>query len=510
MIRRILRLAPLALLLVMDITVAQTVRPTAAGPATAQAGSPMAPAASAARSSAMQPTTPPPPPSSPPVPPRAPVPVPVPVPVPEKLAIIPAPASLPALPPVPLPNTPAMSMPLPAQPGVTSGVAPVFVAPAFNPAPAERTSHMAAFEPGQVLVLWLTEEMAIQGVATLQQRYQLRPRQRYSLANLGFTVAMFALPVDSQAQAMRQRLRAEQPDWIVDLNARSLPMQAQAPTGGAAPRLYAQQMLGGANLSRPAVPILGVGVVDTGLDPALLQPAALNGSRITLRSVLGPVDKPADTAHGNAVLQLLAGASHANGFAGAAPPVRLAWVSAVREVNGQPVTNSLALALALDWLLGQQVSMINVSLGGQGDEILRAVVKRVLTKNVALLAAAGNNPAADAPPVFPAAYPGVWAVTAIDAAGQLYVQASRASYVTLAAPGVEIWVPTMTGAGAYLSGTSYATALASAALAWQAPHFWTLAASLRREQVCAQARKLEKSSVPGCGLVQKNPNPTAH
>lgn len=426
-------------------------------------------------------------------------------------ATLPPAAAPPALSSAPLPWAPASSVPTTASglPAVASGAAPLFVAPAFNPTPAEKVSPQAAFEPGQLLVLWLSDEAAAPGLSTLQQRYQLRPRQRYSLGNLGFVVAMFALSGEPEAQAMRQRLRAEQPQWIVDLNARSLPMQAPAATGNIPPRLYAQQMLGSANLKRPQAPTFRLGVVDTGVDAALTQPAALNGSLVTLRSVLGPADKAADTAHGNAILQLLAGVSQSNGFAGSAPPVQLAWVAAMRELDGKPTTNSLALALALDWLLGQQVTMINMSLGGQGDEILKAVVNRVLARNVALVAAAGNRPDSDAPPTFPAAYPGVWAVTAIDAVGQLYAQASRAGYVTLAAPGVELWVPVAGGEGRYVSGTSYAAALASAALAWQAPRFWALSAAQRREEVCAQARKPEKSTLPGCGLVQKNSNRTA-
>lgn len=359
-------------------------------------------------------------------------------------------------------------------------------------------------------MLWASDEAAASGLATLQQRYQLRPRQRYTLASLGFTVAMYALPGDRQARSLREQLRAEQPDWIVDLNARSVALQApekpaQAPV--VAPRLYAQKMLDGLYSSvatKLEPPSFRLGVIDTEVDSALAQVASLNGSVINMRSVLGPADKAADTAHGNAILQLMVGAGQSNGFAGSAPPVRVSWVSAMRELNGKASTNSLILALALDWLLMQEVSLINMSLGGQGDAILKAVVARIVAKNVLLLAAVGNNPSRHAPPIYPAAYPGVWAITAVDAAGKLYSQASHASYTAMAAPGAELWVPA--NGGVYVSGTSYATALASATLAWQPPSFWTLPATQRRSEVCAQALKLHDETVPGCGLVQKNTN----
>lgn len=354
-------------------------------------------------------------------------------------------------------------------------------------------------------MLWTTPDAATSGLALLQQQFQLRPRQRYTLGALGLSIALYALPTEREALTLRDQLRREQSDWVVDLNARSTPMQGSPPSqpvsAEALPRLYAVKMLGDQKMAAASTPGLRVGVVDTGLPPALIQLTALNGSTLTVRSVLGPADKPADTAHGSAVLQLLAGAEHGNGFVGAAPPLRLAWANAMRDINGKPGTNSLALALALDWLVSQDVQLINLSLGGNGDEVLKAVINRVLAKPVLVLAAVGNNPVHNAAPVYPAAYPGVWAITAIDAAGKPYVQASRAAYTAMAAPGVDVWVPQEAG-GSYVSGTSYATALASATVAWQPAGFWALPLADRQRQVCAQSKPLGDSAL-GCGLVQQ-------
>ena len=412
--------------------------------------------------------------------------------------------SVPSLAPTPASGAP----PAPA----TQGSAPVFSAPGFTP--QAKVEEEPAFEPGQLLVLWTSDEAAASGLATLQTRYQQRPRQRYTLGSLGFTVVMLALPSDREATTLLAQLRTEQPDWVVDRNARSVPMQTApasplAPASDAAPpRLYAQKMLGTSAAQSPSVPTLKMGVIDSAIDASLAQASALNGSTITVRSVLGPADKPAAAAHGNAVLQLLVGKAQTNGFAGSAPPALLHWASAMRELGGKPSTNSLTLVLALDWLLAQQVALVNMSLGGQGDAVLKAAINKLISKNITVLAAAGNNPAANAPPVYPAAYPGVWAITAVDAAGKLYVQAHRASYATLAAPGVELWVPgAPDAAGSYVSGTSFATALATAALAWQPNAFWALPAAQQRTQVCAQARKLDAADYSGCGLVQKTATP---
>ena len=433
------------------------------------------------------------------------------------------PASMSSPPVVPSPALPSSAaLPSASSAPATQGSAPVFSAPSFSPTAAP--NEEPAFEPGQLLVLWTSDEAAASGLLTLQNRYQLRPRLRYTLGSLGFTVVMLALPNDREATTLLNQLRAEQPDWVVDRNARSVPMQGSstgapaaampisnaAPTPDALPRLFAQKMLGVSVSANLLQPVLKVGVVDSGIDSALAAAGALNGSTVVLRNVLGPADKPSATTHGNAVLQLLAGKPQSNGFAGSAPPLLLHWASAMRELGGKPSTNSLTLVLALDWLLSQQVALVNMSLGGQGDAVLKAAVSKLISKNIAIMAAVGNNPAANAPPTYPAAYPGVWAVTAIDAAGKLYAQASRASYTAISAPGVDLWVPTAAeatnsnnNAGSYVSGTSYATALTTATLAWQPSAFWSLPLAAQRAQVCAQTLKLAAVAHSGCGLVQK-------
>jgi Subtilase family len=385
----------------------------------------------------------------------------------------------------------------PPPPSQTSGSAPQFAAPAFNSERGAAGDDEPAFEFGQVLVLWTSSEMATQGIATLQQRYQLRPRQRYSLPNLGLVVAMLALPSAHEAENLRDTLRAEQPDWVVDLNARSGVLQSSSDS--TAPRLYAQKMLGW-TATQPTPPLLRLGVVDTALDASTNLANALNGSTLQTRSVLPPSDKPAASNHGNAVLQLIAGASNGHGFAGSAPAIHLLWASVMREINGKPSTNSLLLALALDWLVAQHVNLINMSLGGQGDQVLQMVVNKVLAQHIAIVAAVGNTP--DRTKVYPAAYQGVWAVTAVDAQGQLYGQATHADYTSFAAPGVELWIPDHNG-GAYVSGTSYATALSSAVLAWQPASFWALSDTQRRDHICAHAAKIAAEEFSGCGLIHK-------
>ncbi len=120
-------------------------------------------------------------------------------------------------------------------------------------------------------------------------------------------------------------------------------------------------------------------------------------------------------------------------------------------------TNALLLGKGLDWLLEKQASVVNASLTGPDNKLLREVIKRLNARNIAVVAAAGNG-GPSAPPAFPAAYPEAIAVTAVDQLLRPYRLANRGEYVTVAAPGVRIWTPGPRG-GQYSNGTSFADPL---------------------------------------------------
>jgi hypothetical protein len=102
--------------------------------------------------------------------------------------------------------------------------------------------------------------------------------------------------------------------------------------------------------------------------------------------------------------------------------------------------------------------VINMSFGSDGDSpFLQSIVQQVSAGNVLLIGAAGNTPVTT--PFYPAAYPEVMAVTAIDQ-GQLASYANRGSFISLGAPGNSLvyfdgqpWVVQGTSASAaYVSG----------------------------------------------------------
>jgi subtilisin family serine protease len=119
---------------------------------------------------------------------------------------------------------------------------------------------------------------------------------------------------------------------------------------------------------------------------------------------------------------------------------------------------------ALGWLASKQPRVINVSLVGQPNKAVERAVQQVRARGIQIAAAVGNDGPA-APPQYPASYPGVVAVTAVDARGFALAEAGRATHVDFAAPGADM-AAALPGKGyARVRGTSFAAPLAAARLA---------------------------------------------
>jgi len=104
------------------------------------------------------------------------------------------------------------------------------------------------------------------------------------------------------------------------------------------------------------------------------------------------------------------------------------------------------------------VNVINLSLGGQGDSpFLHKLIQDAVKQGVVFFAAAGNQPVTT--PTYPAAYPEVEAVTAGSGPGQVADYANRGNFVDLMLPGTAV-VP-YDGQSWAVTGTSTSTAYAS-------------------------------------------------
>lgn len=246
-----------------------------------------------------------------------------------------------------------------------------------------------------------------------------------------------------------------------------------------------------------------LGMVDT----EIAAPQLLATSSIKVRRFFANTDKPASADHGSAVAAIIASKSLASGFHGLAQGVHLRSAGVMREVAaGVSATNTVLVAQAIDWLMSENTQVINLSLGSAPDAVMAAVVSKAVSAGVVLVAAAGNGGGAAAPS-YPAAYPGVIAVTAIDANKQLYTRANHGSYIAISAPGVDVWVPV--GKGKYMSGTSFAAPFVTAAIAQMlAQNPQPKGSQITQKLIktlCSTSLPLSKqnpSSEFGCGLMQ--------
>jgi subtilisin family serine protease len=123
-----------------------------------------------------------------------------------------------------------------------------------------------------------------------------------------------------------------------------------------------------------------------------------------------------------------------------------------------------ALGAAFSWLAKQRVAVINVSLVGPDNAALAGIVRTLTARGYVLVAAVGNDGPA-APPLYPASYPRVVGVTAVDAHRRVLNEAARGKQVMFAAPGADMVAADNGGKYSAVRGTSFAAPIVAALLA---------------------------------------------
>jgi subtilisin family serine protease len=198
-----------------------------------------------------------------------------------------------------------------------------------------------------------------------------------------------------------------------------------------------------------------LGLVDSGVEAGH---RALRGAAIKPWGCGGAVHP---SAHGTAVAALMVGRDER--FHGAAPGATLYAADIYCDSPTGGAADRIAQALA--WLAREQVPVINLSLVGPPNQALARAVAAMLARGHLLVAAVGNDGPA-APPLYPASYPGVVGVTAVDRNGQPLPEAARGPQVLFAAPGHQM-VSASPGEPPYrpVRGTSFAAPIVAGLLA---------------------------------------------
>lgn len=203
----------------------------------------------------------------------------------------------------------------------------------------------------------------------------------------------------------------------------------------------------------------GAGVKIAVLDTGVVPISALPGLSQSIAITPFPLDLSKTHGHGTAVASLIA--SNDPAALGVAPAAEIISIR-VGDESGQ--ADSFALAAGILAAVQSGAQIVNISMGTNEDNpLIREAVLYASEQNVIIVAASGNSELADAS--YPAAYPSVISVGAVDARGEHLDFSNYGSYLSVTAPGYSIntvWPENRYGA---ISGTSASAPIVAGAIA---------------------------------------------
>src|SRR4051794_27968118 len=230
----------------------------------------------------------------------------------------------------------------------------------------------------------------------------------------------------------------------------------------------------------PPAPRVTVGVVDDFVDTTLPDLAAQT------RILNGP---PAITgSHGTEVASAISGAANGSGVEGIFPSVPLVSYGLPTDITCSAAANGIIAAL------NAKATVINLSFGSSSQcATLFRVVEAAYGSGALVVAAAGNEAERGNAPSYPAAWPHVLSVAALNEALAPASFSSRNAAVDISAPGQNVPLdtpvaldPDGTPDGVRIdSGTSFASPIVAGAAAW----VWSSRANLSNGQVADVLRE---------------------
>lgn len=271
-----------------------------------------------------------------------------------------------------------------------------------------------------------------------------------TLEGLDVTIVVLQAPPGMSTRRALRQLREADPQGVYDFNHVYMESGEVTNVTTAAPTLP--------NGIGAVPPVAGarVGLIDGGVQRthAVFRDVKVHEHGCAGGSVPSP--------HGTAVASLIVG--HADRFEGAAPGAEL---YAADVYCGLPTGGAVdAVADAFAWLSRERVPVINISLVGPANGLLEQLIRIVTTRGHIVVAAVGND-GPSAPPLFPAAYPAVIAVTGVDAKKRALLEACRGKHVDFAAPGADMSAAGIDAQFGLVRGTSFAAPIAAGLLARQ-------------------------------------------
>jgi subtilisin family serine protease len=246
-----------------------------------------------------------------------------------------------------------------------------------------------------------------------------------------------------------------------------------------------------------------VAVLDSGVDTTAPD---LTGKVTVGPDYVAGVDPPGykpPLNHGTYIASLIAGhgqgLGRAQGVVGVAPQAKVLSVRVIPDdtepgvdaYNTRPAYAD-AIGKGIYYAVRHHAGVINMSLGSnQPTAYLRTAVAYALTHKVVVVAAAGNNGTFHdfAPYIYPASYPGVVAVAAVNVSGARADFSEQNASVVVSAPGVAVLGAGPGGEYIDADGTSPAAALVSGVAALIRSRYPTLSPVLVEQALINSATR---------------------
>jgi Subtilase family len=234
----------------------------------------------------------------------------------------------------------------------------------------------------------------------------------------------------------------------------------------------------------------GAGVRVAVLDSGVVPHPALPGLSRSIEITPFPEDASKIHGHGTAVASLIASRDPA--APGIAPAAEIISIR-VSDESGRADSFELAAGILAAIDAGAQI--INISMGTtENNPLIEDAVIYARDREVLIVAASGNSEQADA--CYPAAYPSVISVGAVDARGEHLDFSNYGTYLSLTAPGYAVNAAWPGNRYATISGTSASAPIVSGAIAatMSSGRGQTMSASRAAEIVMANA---DEAGIPG-------------
>jgi subtilisin family serine protease len=188
-----------------------------------------------------------------------------------------------------------------------------------------------------------------------------------------------------------------------------------------------------------------VGIIDTGMDlghPDLQ--AAYRGGYDFVHDDSVPEEEAGGDGfgHGTRMAGIIAASDNGFGLVGAAPGVSLYALKVFPKSGGALTSNVIR---AVEWAIAQKLDIVSCSFGGETPSRLEEeAYARARRANVLVIAAVGNHASWVR---YPAAYPSVAGVGAVDRARRIASFSNTGAEVDFVAPGVDVVSTMISGRG---------------------------------------------------------------